>query len=83
MTSIGSYVFEECNLKSIMIPESIVEIGSNAFQYCSKLTDVYYTGSEKQWEKIVIEKGNQDLTSAALHYNATEIIVEDEQEFND
>lgn len=40
VTSIGYGVFEFCNIKSIIIPDSITIIGGNAFSYCDSLTSV-------------------------------------------
>ena len=44
-------------------------IGDWAFYYCTSITDVYYTGSKAEWEAIDKEYGNNDLTSATIHYN--------------
>ena len=41
VTSIGSWVFENCsNLTSVSIPSSVTSIGSSAFDGCSNLTSV-------------------------------------------
>ena len=72
VTEIGSVAFYDCtSLTSITIPNSVTEIGSGAFHDCTSLTDVYYTGTEEQWNKIDIYPGNSDLTNATLHYNST------------
>ena len=69
VTAIGSYSFYNCyNLTSIVIPDSVTSIGSSAFGYCSVLTDVYYTGSEEEWNKITIDSGNYYLTDATIHF---------------
>ena len=75
VTSIGSYAFYECSsLESVTIGNSVESIGSNAFfSGCSSLTDVYYGGSENEWNAISIDSGNEDLTNATIHYNSTGI----------
>ncbi|MBR6917296.1 MAG: leucine-rich repeat protein [Clostridia bacterium] len=63
-----AFIFYE-SLKTVTIPEAVRTIGSEAFSECSSLTDVYYTGSEADWNKISIEIGNDSLTDATIHYN--------------
>ncbi len=74
---LGSYpnagVFIGCtSLTSVVIPSSIKTIGTYAFTDCTSLTDVYYTGTEEEWNAIAIRTGNDYLTSATKHYNYTE-----------
>ena len=57
------------NLISVIIPDSVTKIGDRAFFDCSSLTDVYYKGSQEQWEQISIGNENDSLTSATIHYN--------------
>ena len=53
VTSIGWYAFEGCSgLTSIEIPAGVTEIGYAAFSGCSGLKDVYYTGTQEQWDNI-------------------------------
>ena len=53
VTSIGEYAFEGCSgLTSIEIPVGVTEIGYAAFSGCSGLKDVYYTGTQEQWDNI-------------------------------
>ena len=69
VTSIGEGVFCDCSgLTSVTIPESVTSIGDWAFYGCSDLTDVYYGGSEAQWETISIGYSNEPLTNATIHY---------------
>ena len=71
VTSIGDYAFCDCtNLTSITIPESVTSIGYSAFSSCENLTDVYFGGSEEQWNQIDIQLENYNLTNATIHYNS-------------
>ena len=56
------------NLTSITIPDSVANIGWGAFLDCPNLTDVYYAGTESQWNKITIEQVNDPLLSANIHF---------------
>ncbi|MBR5342838.1 MAG: leucine-rich repeat protein [Oscillospiraceae bacterium] len=71
VTSIGEDAFFYCtNLKSVTIPVSVTRIGAWAFFFCDSLTDVYYKGSQTQWNKIEIGTDNDPLRCADIHYNA-------------
>lgn len=74
VTTIGASAFEECNeLTDITISESVISIGDYAFNYCFNLANVYYTGSQAQWNNISIGTDNSCLTDATIHYNWIEI----------
>lgn len=49
-----------------------LEIANYAFYKCDKLTDVYYSGSEEEWNNNVIinETGNEALLNATMHFNS-------------
>ena len=68
VTGIGNSAFAYCaNLTSITISVSVTSIGSSAFYYCNKLTDVYYYGTQAQWDAISIGNNNDLLKNATLH----------------
>ena len=67
--NIGKWAFANCrSLTSITIPESVIRIEAWAFEGCSSLKDVYYTGTEEQWQKIEIEIENLELYEAKKHF---------------
>ena len=69
VTAINGFVFEDCsNLKQITIPAGVTTIYSGAFAECNSLTDVYYIGTEEQWNQITIYNANTCLTNAAIHF---------------
>ena len=71
MTSIGGSAFYNCTgLTSVVIGDSVTSIGRYAFSDCTSLTDIYYTGTEDEWNAI--EKGsywNSTTGSYTIHYN--------------
>jgi len=70
VTFIDVYMFSGCSsLKTLVLPSSIVSIKAFAFELCGSLTDIYYTGTEAEWQSIVIESGNGILSSATIHYD--------------
>ncbi len=69
LTSIGKYAFTGCSsLTSITIPASVASIGYYAFGLCDNLTEVYFKGTEEQWESV--QKDSIGLTYATIHYKA-------------
>ena len=70
VTSIDKYAFSSCkNLTSVKIANTVTNIGEGAFSYCYSLKDVYYTGSETEWNEITIGSSNDYLKKATIHYN--------------
>ena len=69
LTSIDSNAFSGEAITSITLPATIEEIGRRAFNNCDDLTDVYYEGTEEEWNEIDINAtGNTALTGANIHF---------------
>ena len=69
VTAIGSKTFCDCyGLTKVTIPKSVASIAEEAFHGCTGLSDVFYMGSEKDWETIEIGTYNECLTDAIIHY---------------
>lgn len=69
VTDIGSAAFMYCNnLTSVTIADSVAHIGGEAFYACYELTDVYFLGTEVDWEAINIGNSNECLTGATIHF---------------
>jgi len=45
----------------------VTSIGEQAFRDLENIKDVYYNGSKEDWNKIIIEDGNDGLTNATIH----------------
>ena len=80
VTSIGEYAFDGCievcdgdGLKSLIIPKSVVSIENSAFRDCEFLTDIFYAGSQEEWNHIAIGDNNTPLFSATKHYDTPRI----------
>ena len=77
VTSIGNYAFYKCSkLTSINIPNGITSIGNGAFYNCSNLANIYYKGTEEQWNSIIKDTNwNKNMGSnvsggTVIHYNS-------------
>ena len=69
VTNISDSAFKNCTgLKSITIPASVTRIEEDAFKNCQNIADVYYNGTKKEWNKISIADGNEDLINANIHF---------------
>ena len=64
-----NYASYEPYIKAVIIGKNVASIGSNAFYHCSAITDVYYDGTQQQWDAINIAAGSDPLTNATLHLN--------------
>ena len=66
---IDGFAFSNCSsLTNIALPNSIISIGNYAFNNCTYLKDVYYSGTEEQWNAINIKNGNDCLINATIHF---------------
>lgn len=71
VTKIGKEAFYKCtNLVSVSFGKWVGSIDCAAYSGCTALSNVYYGGSEAEWNNINIELDNEPLTEANIHYNA-------------
>lgn len=68
--SIGESAFASCfGLAAVIIPDSVTVIERAAFANCS-LKDIYFTGTEAQWNSISkIADTASAISEATVHYN--------------
>lgn len=69
ITEIRESTFEDCNnLKTLTITKNVKKIGAGAFQN-TYLSEIYFSGSQKDWNNIEIGVANYTLTNTKIHYN--------------
>ena len=65
--------FQNCsNLISITLPNSVKKMAEDSFVNCNSLKNVYYTGSESEWNSISVVSNNDDiefLKNATIQFN--------------
>lgn len=67
--AIRGMAFMGCeSLETITLPASLELIDTNVFNGCTSLKDVFFTGTEEEWQKVRIEEGNESLLNATLHF---------------
>ena len=69
LTIAGSTFCGCTGLTSATIPDSIRSIGGYAFSDCTNLTDIYFTGTEEEWNAIEGLANAAIPESATIHYN--------------
>ena len=52
----------------LVLPNGITDINQSAFENCTSLTTVYYSGTAQDWAKISISSYNTSLTNATRYY---------------
>ena len=69
ITVIGMHAFDRHrSVLSVQLPNSLEDIYYRAFYDCINLTDVYYEGSESEWNAISIGTNNDSLLNAIRYY---------------
>lgn len=72
VTTIGKQAFGSCSyLTYISIPKSVTSIGENAFTGSSKLANIYYSGTEEEWNAIDNAATISDSTT--VHFNSVRV----------
>ena len=73
---IRSQALKDCSsLESIWLSKSILTVEESVFDGCSNLRDVYYEGSENEWNNFITSvlpnSGNDDFLNATVHFNSS------------
>ena len=67
--SINGSSFFDCDaLTTVTMGSSVTNIDGSAFEYCDALADVYYHGTEADWNAITIAEDNEPFINATRHY---------------
>ena len=80
VTSIQDYVFFSfTNLKSVVIPAGVSNIGVAAFSDCNKLLNVHYLGTRTEWNTVSMT--NSSIDFARIHCIDDEELFSPESDF--
>ena len=74
LSVISEWMFgNDKKLQTVGIPRSVKQIGFYAFGGCWFLRDIYYEGTEAEWNKIQVDNTdnwNRALFEATIHFNS-------------
>ena len=74
VTAISEDAFMNCTyLRSMVISSPALSVGNSAFSGCSSLVTVFFTGSEAEWESILLTvdnggNGNDIFKNTKVYY---------------
>lgn len=58
-------------IRRVALPKSLKGVAANAFYGCKKIQEVFYAGSEAEWNALPIATGNDPLKNATIYFNST------------
>ena len=88
VTRIPAYLFatgfpkeddQYCHVSSVLIPDTVTEIGEGAFYNCYDLRTVLYTGAKDQWSEVTVGENNDSLTDLKIVTDYQRQVVVPEQ----
>lgn len=70
ITEIKDCTFMYCyGMESITIPDTVTSFGYGALLFGEDFTDIYFSGTEDEWNAITVGEGNVSIENATIHYN--------------
>lgn len=73
ITKIEDYAFFDCSmLDELTLPKSVTVSGLHAFTYCSNVSNIYYSGTEEEWNQIEFNDLwfiTEPFGGPTMHYN--------------
>ena len=84
VTVIDEQAFNSClDLNVVRIPKGVTTIGYGAFYNCTGLEEVYYEGTEEEWDRISIDSQNTCLLRAEIYFGANAVSKEEKEALPD
>lgn len=72
VTVIQKSLFDQASgLRRVALPKGLKGVAANAFDGCTNLKEVFYAGSEAEWNALPIATGNDPLKNATIYFNST------------
>ena len=58
-------------IQRVALPKGLKGVVANAFYGCRNIKEVFYAGSEAEWNALPIATGNDPLKNATIYFNST------------
>ena len=58
-------------IQRVALPKGLKGVAANAFDGCRNIQEVFYAGSEAEWNALPIATGNDPLKNATIYFNST------------
>ena len=58
-------------IRRVALPKGLKGVAANAFDGCRNIQEVFYAGSEAEWNALPIATGNDPLKNATIYFNST------------
>ena len=58
-------------IRRVALPKGLKGVAANAFYGCRNIQEVFYAGSEAEWNALPIATGNDPLKNATIYFNST------------
>lgn len=79
VTALYDYAMVGCrSLKTVTLPSTLESIGLRAFAEDTQLEDVYFNGTQEEWESIEIAEGNEPLLNATIHFAEPDTAIKED-----
>ncbi len=76
VSEIGDEAFSNCsNLKYLTLPSTLRTVKGYVFYKCTSISDVYYGGTEEEWDNISFFNIGTYLENATMHYSVKSMDV--------
>ncbi len=70
----GAFAYSR-NLSGVSVSNNVANVGEYAFYWCDGLDDVYYFGTQEEWNGIAVGENNEPLINATKRLYADEMIT--------
>ncbi|MBO5370970.1 MAG: leucine-rich repeat domain-containing protein, partial [Clostridia bacterium] len=69
VTDLPKGLFEDCvSLSSVTVPSTVKAIDDECFGGCDSLSQIYYCGTEEEWNEVSVSDTNEALGDVSIEY---------------